>query len=283
MSLVLLSLLSAPTRAAAVDERRELSPGAEVAIETICGALSVTGVDRSEVLVRGEVEGDGELVISGGGGSLRMAIKPKQPDGRNRDVCATLQVELPRGVRLDVDGVSSSVAISGLRSRISVETVSGKVQVGAGAELIAISSVSGDLEVGGSSGELEVETVSGRVAVQGVKGRLSAASVSGDLDVSGGPYSRAELSTVSGDIELKGALDAEARVTISSHSGDVALRVPDDTPGRYVLESFSGDLEAAGQPSAEGMVDRRLDFTRGDGGADVSIGTFSGDVCVCSL
>ena len=283
MSLVLLSLLPAPTHAAAIDERRELSSGADVAIETVCGTLSVTGVDRSEVLVRGEVEADGELVISGSGGSLRIAIKPKQPDGRNRDLCADLRVELPRGVRLDVEGVSSSVAISGLRSRISVETVSGNVQVGAGAELIAIRSVSGRLEVEGFSGELEVETVSGRVAVQGAKGRVSATSVSGNLDVSGGPYSRAKLSTVSGNIEVEGALDDEARVTISSHSGDVMLRVPDDTPGRYVLESFSGDLEAAGQPPAEGMVGRRLEFSRGGGGAEVSIESFSGDVCVCSL
>ena len=157
--------------------------------------------------------------------------------------------------------------------------------------------VSGDLSVSGVHGPLEIQGVSGEITVEDVQGPLRLKSVSGDVEcsryvghVEGNTVSgdvnfdsvrvrSIQLHTVSGDIELKGVLEAAREHRFRTISGDIDLSVKDPD----VLVDFrtaSGDLEC----DIPAQVDRqsRKEYTVGLGGArgHVVVKTVSGDLTI---
>ena len=90
---------------------------------------------------------------------------------------------------------------------------------------------------------------------------------------------RLSAGTVSGDMDLKLALQDGGEVRTESVSGDVLLRLPRDLSAEVSGESFSGDLSAPGAKIEREEFGPGASFrTRyGAGKGDVRIETFSGD------
>ncbi len=126
--------------------------------------------------------------------------------------------------------------------RLSAATTSGDIEVPAGFTFAgtALSTVSGDIDFDAQSDDLNVSTVSGKASINGVRAR------------------RAEISSTSGDIDLRD-LSAEDSLTLRTVSGEL-------------------DLErcGAGTLSAE-TTSGSVDLDRCDADA-LSIRTISGDV-----
>jgi hypothetical protein len=87
---------------------------------------------------------------------------------------------------------------------------------------------------------LDLSTVSGDVAVRGLNGDVRCRTMSGDVRVDGA--SNVELKTVSGDIRADAVAGAARIKTVS---GDVTLRSRSAAP-QVDFESTSGDLEFSG-------------------------------------
>ncbi|MFO7652546.1 MAG: DUF4097 family beta strand repeat-containing protein [Candidatus Krumholzibacteriia bacterium] len=276
-------LLIAATAAAQEKVDRTLAAAADgtVIIENLGGEVMVTGWDRDEVHLTGTLDDQVEELVFERDGD-RVRIKVEYPRRSTRIEGSYLQVQVPRGSRLDVRTVSAEVGVRDVRGRIEAQTVSGDVEVAGEPAEVEVQTVSGDVDVTARSPRVRVQSVSGDLHLDGARGDVSAETVSGEITLVGGGFDRLETSSVSGDLEFRGELNRGGTFIFDSHSGDVVLVLGGDLNAEFQVETFSGDIEnvfgAKTQRRSKFAPGRELEFTVGDGDARVRVKSFSGDV-----
>jgi DUF4097 and DUF4098 domain-containing protein YvlB len=271
-----------------IDLRHAASARTHVEISNVKGAVSVIGWDRPELQVTGQLgEGAQPLAITGSAQALSLKVEPEGRGdwldwSRDKTMGPTrLIVHLPRSASVDVRVVSATLSIDGIDGgAIAVRTISGKTRVNARTPLLKVDSVSGGIELAGHAQDADLQTVSGDILapVLGEKARLQ--TVSGEIQAAGGPWQSFSLSTVSGDVRLKGALAEGGHLGIDSMSGDVQLQLPPETSAKLRASTFSGDLRSDfGKPAeADHGPGSTLETRIGGGAGSIAIETFSGDL-----
>lgn len=278
--------VATPARAdVTVDRREPAAADGVVEVELVSGSIEARAWDRDEVEVTGtigdEVE---ELRIERRGNRLRIEVVLPDRSGswRGGELDADLILQVPRGSGLEVETVSADVDVGGVGGRIEIETVSGKVALRGAVRDAELETVSGGVSVDGALGELRAATVSGRLRLRGSAESVYAKTVSGDASIELDVLDRVEAQSVSGRLELAGALAAGARVEAQSHSGGLTLTVPGSSSARFSIETFSGDIRNDLGPPARRKgrygPGKSVEFTVGDGAAQVHLQAFSGSV-----
>lgn len=270
--------------------RHDATPTARVSISNIAGTVNVTAWDRNEVQVSGELgEGAKPLAITGSDGNLAIKVEPQGGSGwfnwgsNSRMGPTTLELHVPRAASLDVNVVSAPLVIDGMDGgSIEVQSVSGRSRINARTPSLEVNSVSGGIEQAGRAARAELRTVSGDILAPVLGGTVNLQTVSGRIQANGGPWQQLTLSTVSGDVQLGGALAPGGSLDIDSMSGDVQLQLPADTAATLHAASFSGDLRSDfGKPTeAEHGPGSSLEVRLGSGSGKIKIETFSGDLRV---
>jgi hypothetical protein len=271
-----------------LDLRRAASDRTHLEISNVKGAVSVIGWDRPELQVSGEL-GDGAqpLAITGQGPTLSLKVEPEGGGGwfdwgRDKTMEPTsLIVHLPRSASVDVRVVSATSSIEGIDGgAITVNTVSGKARINAMTPSLKVESVSGNIELSGHAQDAELQTVSGDILAPVLGGKVKLQTVSGGIEAAGGPWQSFSLSTVSGDVHLKGALAEGGDLGIDSMSGDVQLQLPAATSAKLHASTFSGDLRSDfGKPDeASHGPGSSLETRSGGGRGSITVDTFSGDL-----
>jgi hypothetical protein len=226
-----------------------------VRVRLIEGAVSVVGSDGRPTLEVSELEGEPLRVRQEDGAVTVDYERPWRPGllgwlasrGQRK---AVLWLAVPRDCPVELEVVSASAMIGGLRARVRAKTVSGEITLA------------------GLGGAAEAETVSGAVQASAISGDLSAATVSGDLTVAeGGGSVRAR--TISGTIAMDLGPSAERDIQLSSVSGDLTVRLPEASDLEVKLRSISGQVASA-------FEQLKLDRTPGRHEARGRIGTGSG-------
>jgi DUF4097 and DUF4098 domain-containing protein YvlB len=295
MKPLVLSVLLAPGLASAgtpINETREVDATARIEVSNVKGAVNVSAWDRNEVAISGSL-GDGakRLAIDGGRGSL--SIRVEGPDkskgsfwGSDTSMQETvLDIKVPRAAALEIGVVSAEVAVNDTAGgNVQVDSVSGRMRlVSVQSPRLRLESVSGDIDFQGRSEDASVETVSGDVSARGVGGRARAETVSGSMRISAGsPFKQFDANSVSGDMEVTGALAPGGRVEIETMSGDVRLNLPAAVSARITAESFSGTLRTdfGTVRKPERGPGTSLDASAGSGDGEISVDSFSGDVTI---
>jgi DUF4097 and DUF4098 domain-containing protein YvlB len=251
--------------------------GDEVSID----AIKRTRADRSEL---GSVQID---VVERAG---RVDVRTEHT-GRNDHVSVDYTITVPASAAIELHSVSGSLKVSNVQGAVRMETISGNVTTSAAPRVEVAKSVSGDVDLTGTSvdGDLSASTVSGHVRARGVKARaLELGSISGDVAVSDVACDRVDAKSVSGNLEISGALAKSSRYNLTSHSGTVRLILSGNTGFELNATSFSGSIRSD-LPLTLGPTSARDDQRRygpgratrgvfGDGSALVTIRTFSGDI-----
>jgi hypothetical protein len=234
----------------------KLNPGQTLAIRNISGPVEVTAAPGTETTVTTEKSWlnsePGSVTIQAvptSSGTMICAVWPGSRDGdcssghnltihtngrEHSDVAVKFVVQLARGVKIDVKGVSGDVDISGAAAGVTANTVSGDVSVQTSSWPVELNSVSGDISVAtGAPGTeaAKVNSVSGDVKVYVPANpdlTVHATTMSGDIgddfslpvrEAQYGPSqsldgtigkggARLEMTTVSGDIKLNKATSA---------------------------------------------------------------------------
>ncbi len=270
--------------------RHDATPNARISISNIAGTVNVIAWDRNEVQVGGRL-GDGAkpLEITGSNGDLEIKVEPQGGAGRfnwggnSKMAPTTLELHVPKAASLDVNVVSAPLVIDGMDGgSIEVNTVSGKARINARTPSLKVDSVSGGIEQAGHAEQAELQTVSGDILAPTLGRDVELQTISGRIQTSGGPWQKLTLSTVSGNVQLTGALAPGGSIRIDSMSGDVQLQLPASTSASLHASSFSGDLRSdfgtAKKP--EHGPGSSLDARLGTGVGKISIETFSGDLRV---
>jgi DUF4097 and DUF4098 domain-containing protein YvlB len=283
-TLFLAVVLAAPSLQAQqkLDEKRSAAPDGVVEIENSAGSIRVIGWDRAEVAVTGTLGARAEgLDISGGARRTSISVDARNPHGVRSD----LEIHVPTGSRVEIDSFAAQIEVSGVAGPVQAETVNGSVSVSGTSKEVEASSVNGDVSISGSPMRVKAESVNGSVSVRGASGELEASTVNGQLTVAGATFDHASLETVSGGIEFDGALAGHASLSINSVSGDVVLKLPAKLSAEFSITTFSGRIENGlsadqAQKTSRWTSQQELEFSLGEGGADVSIETLSGGIAL---
>lgn len=143
----------------------------------------------------------------------------------------------------------------------------------------AVKNVSGDVKIDRLAGA-DASTVSGDIELDNISGNATASNTSGNIDGDNiGSVSDAQ--TVSGDIKLKiNSLPADAE--ISSVSGGIQLSYPSNIQASVDLGALSGDVHIgnAGAVNYSVKKDNKTTAALNDGGKSLSVHTTSGDISI---
>jgi DUF4097 and DUF4098 domain-containing protein YvlB len=243
------------------------------------GSVKVTGWDKAEVQVKGTLGDDAELAFDGTEKRTRIEVEVEgNPMGTRSD----LEVWVPVGSTVDVEGFQATITVSGVTGGVKAETVNGSITQSGAAKGVELQSVNGAIEATKATGRVLLEAVNGTVTVREGSGDLDASTVNGTLHVVGGSFDRASLESVSGDVRFEGALSRKASLDVETVSGKVELLVPAGLAADFSISTFSGEITNALGPAAEKKSrftpQKELNFSTGTGGARISVQTLSGQI-----
>jgi DUF4097 and DUF4098 domain-containing protein YvlB len=262
-----------------VNEQWDVDADASISIENIVGEIIIEGWNKNEARLTGEL-GDSveELEVSASSSSLNISVLNK--DHRNIDG-SDLKLMIPHGASIEASAVSADIAITDLdNEKLIASSVSGDVEVEATSQRVSIESVSGDVEFSGETARISAESVSGDLELSGISGDFSATTVSGDMELQVGMIDNGKLETVSGNIAVVGQVSNNGKLRAESMSGDVEVILPSSQSGTFKAQSFSGLITTAfgtvkNEKHGPGS---HLKHVAGDGGGDIRVESFSGNI-----
>jgi Putative adhesin len=202
-------------------------------------------------------------------------------------------VSLPRDANVVLRSVSGDLRVSSLNGDLRADTISGDLVATSVKRIRLAKTISGDLEITATDGdEVTAQTISGTLMARGIKARsVDLQSVSGDVRIADVESDRTFVRSISGSIDFSGQLARNGRYEFQSHSGDVRV-TPLGSPGFSIeATTFSGDLRSDypltlqgnppnGRQNFRGPNRRALRATFGDGGAVLTLQSFSGNITV---
>ena len=279
-----LALLLAPAGAQAQQTVERTLPAAangEVEIENIAGSIRVEGWDRNEVSLTARLGRGIERVDFEREGDETQIRVVYPRNGRNVEGAEVI-VRVPAGSSVRVEGVSAGVTVQNVRGDVEAASVSGDVLVNGGSRAVQAESVSGNVGITAPTNDVRAESVSGRVQVSGATGFIEAETTSGDVTVEGRDASTVSLHSVSGRVSYRGSITRSGSVNMESFSGTVDFTVPGNTVGDFEATTFSGGI-ANEFNNERPRTERRgpgseLEFSTGNGGAQIELNSFSGTI-----
>jgi DUF4097 and DUF4098 domain-containing protein YvlB len=269
-----------------INQRAAADPGGAVEISNVAGTVRVTGWDRNEVEVTGEL-GEGTERLDFAVVDKVTRVKVILPNRSNNVEETNLVVRVPAASRLAVTTVSADIEVQDVTGAQRLQTVSADIRTEAAAEDVECKSVSGDVAVNGSGKKalVTITTVSGDAMALKVAGEVNANTVSGNLTLGLGETTRSRLRSTSGDLTMASVLAADGRLDIESISGDVRLELHGPVNAEFDVTSFNGEIRNCFGPKAvstsEYAPGKELQFREGQGTGRVRIKTLNGDISVC--
>lgn len=270
-----------------------------VSIANISGDIVVTGGSGEEVSVDAVKRGRGDrsqldqVRIEADNAPGRVDIRTVYPMRSSSNVSVDFTVVVPAGASLEVHSISGSVKITGVRGSVRAETVSGTVTAAETPKLELAKTISGNVTLTNvqAEGDISVGTINGTMSAKAIKAHgIDFSSISGDLVIADTVCDRLAAKSVSGSVEYSGGISKTGRYNLTSHSGTIRLTLANPSGFELNADSFSGsvrsDFPVTLGPTS-GRDDRRrvgpgrtMHAVFGDGGATLTIRTFSGDIVI---
>jgi len=272
-------------------------------LQNVSGAVVVTGGGGNEVRidaikrVRNRNESEARALLQA------IDVRMEERNGnvevrtdyprRNWSGGVDFTVTLPRDANVILRSVSGDLRVGSLNGDLRAETISGNLVATSVKRIRQAKTISGDLEITDTDGdEVAAQTISGTLMARGIKARsVDLQSVSGDVRITDVESDRTFVRSISGSIEFSGQLARNGRYEFQSHSGDVRV-TPLGSPGFTIdASTFSGDMRSDypltlqgnppnTSPTNRGPNRRPLRATFGDGGAILTLQSFSGNITV---
>jgi DUF4097 and DUF4098 domain-containing protein YvlB len=271
-------------------------------LQNVSGDIAVTGGGGDDVRIEAikrvrhpnEAEGKAllsEITIDVQERSGRVDVRAEYPRRRNWAGGVDFTVSVPRDASVTLRSVSGTVKVSNINGELRADTVSGDVITTSTRRLRTLKTVSGDVEISDAEAEeLSASSVSGDVTVNRLKASgFDAQTVSADLRLTDIEVERASLRSVSGDVDYSGRLQRNGRYQFQSHSGDIRVTPADERGFTIEGSTFSGDIRSdypltlqtgPGNSLTGPGRNRSVRGSFGDGGATLSLQSFSGDIVI---
>lgn len=266
LSLALATLVSLPSDTITV------RPGDTLVVERLSGELLLEGSSDERISVlRDDVEGGFQFERRGS--QIHLTSR------RGRSMDGTLELRVPEGTRVRINGGDLDVEIEGMRAGVSVETLDGDVYLRGIAGPTEVFTLDGDLSLRGAEGPVVLSTLDGEIEVSDMRGSLRVESTDGDLILRGIESDDVRATTLDGDVTFSGSMTSAARVSLSTHSGDVTLTLAANINAAFEISTVDGNFESDFPVRVHGVgANQAIRFSLGDGQARIQIQNFDGDI-----
>jgi DUF4097 and DUF4098 domain-containing protein YvlB len=246
------------------------------------GSIEVIGWNKKEIKLEGTL-GDDVEELEFKTGKKKSVIEVVYPrNSRNIDDGAELVIHIPAGSRLSVEGVSAEVIVTGVEGEIEASSISGDVSVTGGKESIEAESISGRVKVETESESVSAESISGTVMIKGKKAEVEAGSVSGNVELEFDLFLELSVETVSGEVTAEGDLHPKGDFSFDTVNGSITLIVPGNVNASFEVTTFNGGIDnefgQKARKTSRYAPGRELEFSNGDGDAEVEMNSFNGDI-----
>lgn len=246
-------------------EREERSVAVEPdVVITLCmesGRVRVRGTDKSEV--RAQITEDTRINFRRADGTgpdapaKRLEVSISESSGEDEEESVPhfgqcsgsgdIELEVPRNATLFFKSSSSDFDIDTV-AEVHVETQNGRIALRHIARATEATSIEGDVSLEDSSGRVRLESFSGSVEAANVSKSAEgdffrAKSLSNDVMLENVSHSRVEVSTISGEIAMRGPLARAGVYDLRTTSGDITLTMPADSSFKLTAKvSASGEI-----------------------------------------
>jgi DUF4097 and DUF4098 domain-containing protein YvlB len=220
------------------------------------GRIEITTEDTQETTVnvrRLDGRGNGDV----GPDELLVDFRPSQRDAGQlmvvaerghkswfgRDASYEVQIRTPHGAKVqsvsgsadvhgtgrfdevDVRTASGDVSFDEVNGRASAKSASGDIRFGDVEGPAMVATTSGDASIGKAGGDVSASLVSGDLVVESVAGEVKGRSVSGDLRIASFDRGRADMTSVSGDVQIAVLPGRRVWMDLQSRSGDTSCEL----------------------------------------------------------
>lgn len=290
-----------------VDETLKAAEDGYVEIEHLGGYAKITGWDKNEVHVKGELgENTDEFIFERDGNEVVVRVKVKKRRGGwsnwNDDYDDNLEIFIPKNSRLSYTSTNAEVEASKVFGGADIETVNGDIKVDKLSGRLMLEAVNGDIDAKELKGDVKIETVNGDIrsrssqskdgSYESVNGNidvvtdspeLSAETVNGDIELDLGNVEQLNLNTVNGSIEAKLELAKQGDVRATSVGGSIELYFQEEVSARFDIQGHAGGrivnkLSDHAVKKAKYGPSRWLEFSLNGGDGKVDVSTVSGRV-----
>jgi hypothetical protein len=253
----------------------EVDPNATLRLRNHAGEIIIRTWDRNQMQLEANYSSDDRVKVFASSSSVE--IKSETRHG-HPDV-VDYEVIIPRTMAVDLWGFETDITVDGAQNGVRAETMSGDIDIRDAAGLLSVRSVEGDISLIKTRGTIEANGVDSDVSVVDFEGELRAESIDGDIILDGIRSGEVEVKTVDGDVSYQGEIRDDGRYYLTTHNGDVVVAIPDNVNATVSVATFEGEFEADFPVRLEGAEGRRkFSFAIGNGGAQLELHSFDGDI-----
>ena len=166
-----------------------------------------------------------------------------------------------------------SIAITGIDANVNLSSIEGSVMV---------DNTSGSLKGSFLFGSVTVQQPTGKILLDGIEGDVRIKSNSATIDVQQ-CRGALDVETLSGDVTIRTELASMKDFLIETTTGQISLYVPESSSGSFDIETGSGEITARIPIEIRRVSRGRLEGDFGDGGAKITLQSFSGDVFIANF
>jgi DUF4097 and DUF4098 domain-containing protein YvlB len=277
LACLVVSAGTAGAQRASVDTSIAIGDNGTLSVSIYSGRVNVTAGSDSRVTIKGNAASE-DLSIRSRSNGVRVQLDHGSHNSR-----VELDITVPTGTRVVMDGFAANFTVRGVQGETSLETLSGHITVAGAIGKVNLESVSGHIEATDIKGDVTAESVNGRVTVSNIEGDVTAESVSSALVISGASARSVRAETVSGSLSYDGTIEPAGNYSFTTHSGPLTLAVPANAGATVSLETFNGSVDSDFPVTLESGVNRRegesqFEFRIGNGRARIALETFSGNI-----
>jgi hypothetical protein len=186
---------------------------------------------------------------------------------------------VPAGMALELGGPYTDVTVEGPVAGLDVKVSEGDLMLRDVRGPLTARTVEGDVTVENAEGKLKLLSMDGEIYVENASGSIIAETTDGDIRLADVRSESVEATSVDGDIWFAGPLAAQGQYYLATHDGDVTIMIPRDASVRLTVATFDGDFESEFPITMpERIRGRRLNFTLGQGSAQMEVEAFDGDI-----
>lgn len=268
-SLALAAVLMVPSDTVTV------RPGDVLVIDRLSGELVLEGTDDEVLSI---IHADSPAFEFERRGS-QIRLMPT----RGRRIEGEIELQVPRGMRVEIVGGELAVEVEGMEGGIRVDISEGDVYLSQMVGQVEVSTLDGDVSLRDGSGAALLATLDGEIDVVNQRGDVTASSIDGDVTLRGVEANSVEATTLDGDVVFDGQVGPRGSLSLVTHSGDVSLWLPADFGGQFEISTVDGNFESE-FPVRVGSVGagKALRFQLRDGQARILIQNFDGDIRLLS-
>ncbi|KAA1150529.1 DUF4097 family beta strand repeat-containing protein [Pseudoalteromonas fuliginea] len=226
-----------------IDKQIDVPSGGTIFIENQRGDIHITGWDKNEFKVSGELDDKAKgYELKTNGDKTQFIVKmPRKSNWGNNGDGSSLTIFMPKSSSLEFAGVNVSVTAKELKNGAEVDVVNGEITVDDITGNIKLTTVNGDVNAENLNGNIQFETVNGEINDRESSGELRFSAVNGDIK-STSSANDVRLENVNGDIKF--TLSAIKNLRINTVNGEAEVQINELLKGGDVrFESVSGDAD----------------------------------------